>query len=108
MHIIENNRVDFPCFFFPDLVQHDQIKDEIIKQNAVPFLLECTKKLVKRALVLIIEILWSLTFIEEIAQALRADSDFLSRIQTISQDNLNEALKKAADGLVWKLIQGKC
>ena len=62
----------------------------------------------KRALVLLIEILWSLTFVEEIAQTLRANLEFLSRIQTISQDNLNEPLKKAADGLIWKLIQGDC
>jgi hypothetical protein len=88
------------------LVQHDQIKDEIIKQNALPFLLECTKKLVKRSLVLIFEILWCLTFFEEIARTLRVSSEFLKRIQNISKDNSNEPLKKAADGLVWKLIQG--
>ncbi|CAF0829826.1 unnamed protein product [Rotaria sp. Silwood1] len=87
------------------LVQHDQIKDEIIKQNALPFLLECTNQLTRRALILIFEILWCLTFIEEIARALRADSNFLDKIQTISKDNNNEPLKKAIDGLVWKLIQ---
>ncbi|CAF2736925.1 unnamed protein product [Rotaria sp. Silwood2] len=87
------------------LVQHDQIKDEIIKQNALPFLLECTNQLTRRALVLIFEILWCLTFFEEIARVLRADLNFLDKIQTISKDNKNEPLKKAVDGLVWKLIQ---
>jgi hypothetical protein len=47
-----------------------------------------------------------LTFFEEIARTLRASSEFLKRIQTISKDNSNEPLKKAVDGLVWKLIQG--
>ncbi|CAF2606175.1 unnamed protein product [Rotaria sp. Silwood2] len=87
------------------LVQHDQIKDEIIKQNALPFLLQCTNQLTRRALVLIFEILWCLTFFEEIARVLRADLNFLDKIQTISKDNKNEPLKKAVDGLVWKLIQ---
>jgi hypothetical protein len=88
------------------LVQHDQLKDEIIKQNALPFLLECSNNLSGRALVLTLEILWCLTFIEEIARALRANSDFLEKIQTISEDKSNEPLRKAADGLVWKLIKG--
>ncbi len=91
---------------FSGLVQHDQIKDEIIKQNALPFLLECTNKLTGRPLVLIFEILWCLTFFEESACALRANSGFLQRIETISKDNSNEPLKKATDGLIWKLIQG--
>jgi hypothetical protein len=88
------------------LVQHDQLKDEIIKQNALPFLLECSNNLSGRALVLTFEILWCLTFIEEIARALRANSYFLEKIQTISEDKSNEPLRKAADGLVWKLIKG--
>ncbi len=91
---------------FSGLVQHDQIKDEIIKQNALPFLLDCTNKLTGRALVLIFETLWCLIFVEEIACALRANSDFLQRIETISKDSNDEPLKKAAGGLVWKLIQG--
>ncbi|CAF3619897.1 unnamed protein product [Rotaria sordida] len=87
------------------LVQHDQIKDEIVKQNVLPYLLECTNQLTKKALALIFEILWSLTFFDEIARILRADSNFLDKIQTISKNQKLEPLKKAVDGLVWKLIQ---
>ncbi|CAF4902251.1 unnamed protein product [Rotaria sp. Silwood1] len=87
------------------LVQHDQMKDEIIKQNAIPFLLECTNKLTDKSNILIFEILWSLTFREEGALALRSNSNFLNKIQTISQDSNNEPLKKAVDGLVWKLVR---
>jgi hypothetical protein len=65
-----------------------------------------TTQLTNKALVLLIEILWSLTFFEEIALALRANPDFLQKIQIMSKDNSNEPLKRAVDGLVWKLIQG--
>jgi hypothetical protein len=62
--------------------------------------------LTKKALVSIFEILWSLTFFEDIARVLRDNAEFLEKIETISKDNHNEPLKKAAAGLVWKLIQG--
>jgi hypothetical protein len=88
------------------LVQHDQIKDEVMKQNALPFLFECTDKLTDRTQILILEILLSLTFHEEGVLALRSNDSFLNKIQTIAKDGNNEPLKKAADGLVWKLIRG--
>jgi len=88
------------------LVQHDQIKDEIIKQDVLPFLFECTDKLTGRAQILILEILWALTFHEQGALALRSNENFLNKIQAISTDSTNEPLKKAADGLIWKLIRG--
>lgn len=88
------------------MIQHDQIKDEVIKQNALPFLLECSKTLSQRALVLVYEVLWRLAFIEEIARVLRMDTEFLNRIREISVEHTDESLKKAVDGLIWKLIQG--
>jgi hypothetical protein len=89
------------------LFQHDQIKDEIVKQDILPFLLDCANSLTQRALVLIYEILWSLTFFEDIARALRANDAFLQKILTMSQDTTNRPLKKAVDGLYWKLVQGR-
>jgi hypothetical protein len=88
------------------LIQHDQLKDEVMKQNLLPFFLECINKFTDKALSIILEILWSLTFREEGALALRSNKTFLDEIQTISKNNNNESLKKAADGLVWKLIRG--
>ncbi len=72
----------------------------------LPFLIECTNKLTDRAHVLILEILWSLTFHEEVALVLRRNDEFLGKIEIISQDSEDEPLKKAADGLFWKLIRG--
>ena len=77
-----------------------------MKQNVLPFLLECTDRLTDKPLIRVFEILWSMTFFEEAAMALRSDREFLERIQRISQDHQNFAMKKATDGLVWKLIRG--
>lgn len=88
------------------LVQHDQIKDEILQQNALPFLLEWTNKLTDQTHILIFEILWSLAFREKGALALRSNQKFLENIQTISRKSTNEPLKKATDGLLWKLVRG--
>lgn len=91
--------------FHLGLVQHDQMKDEILKQNALPFLFECANKLTDKSHTLVLEVLWSLTFNEQGAQALRSNPAFLNKIQMISTNSNDEALKKAADGLVWKLIR---
>ncbi|CAF4274835.1 unnamed protein product, partial [Adineta steineri] len=87
------------------LVQHDQIKDEIIKQNALPFLLSCTDELTEKALILLYEILWCLAFFEDIASSLSANPNFLDKILTISKDSNSMSLKRAVGGLIWKLIQ---
>ncbi|CAM4836539.1 unnamed protein product [Rotaria magnacalcarata] len=87
------------------LIQHDQIKDEILKQDKIPFLLECTKKLTKRPLMCTFEILWSLAFSDDIASVLRTNSNFLDKIQSIAKDNKDESVKKVIDELVWKLVE---
>ena len=92
--------------YFEGLVQHDQLKEEVMKQNLLPFLLDCTNTLDDKTLKQMFETLWSLTFREEAASALRSNDEFLEKIQRISQENKDEGLKKATDGLVWKLIQG--
>ena len=33
--------------------------------------------------------------------------ELLEKVQAISKDSKDEGLKKAADGLVWKLIRGR-
>ena len=88
------------------LVQHDQVKDEINKRNVLPYLVKLTDELTGKSLVLLYEILWSLTFSDNIARALRNNSAFVEKIQNISKGDNNEAMKKAVDGLVWKLLKG--
>lgn len=92
--------------FFQGLLQHDQLKEEVMKQNLLPFLIECTNIFDEKTRKKVFETLWSLTFREEAALALRSNKEFLEKIQRISEENKDEGLKKATDGLVWKLIRG--
>jgi hypothetical protein len=91
---------------FLGLVQHDQLKEEILKQNILSFLLDCTNKLVHTELIVLLETLWTLSFSQNIAQVLRANPQLLEKVQTASKNTTDEGLKKAADGLVWKLVRG--
>ncbi len=93
-------------FFSQGLVQHDQMKEEVLKGNTLSFLLECINMLTGRALTLSLETLWSLSFSQDIARVLRGDSKLQEKIQTVSKNTNDEALKKATDGLIWKLVQG--
>jgi hypothetical protein len=82
------------------------MKEEVLKQNVLPFLLECADKLTRESLTLVLETLWTMTFLKEAAVALHGNAVFLEKIQTASKSNSDEGLKKAADGLVWKLVRG--
>ncbi len=83
------------------------MKEEILKQNIHSFLLETANKLPLIALTPLLETFWSLSFFSTAANALRSNPELLKKIQAISKDSKDEGLKKAADGLVWKLIQGR-
>ncbi len=64
-------------------------------------------RLAPSALTSLLETFWSLSFSSDLATALRGNPGLLQKIQAISKDSKDEALKKAADGLVWKLVQGR-
>ncbi len=82
------------------------MKEEVLKQDALPFLLDCTNKLVGNSLKLLVEALWSLSFSQEAAVQLRTNTQFIEKVQAIAKDTGDEAMKKATDGLVWKLVKG--
>jgi hypothetical protein len=78
----------------------------MLKQNLLPLLIEYSNKVDQKAQTLIYEILWSASFSPDIALFLRSNPQFLDKIQTITKTIEDEALKKATEGLCWKLIQG--
>jgi hypothetical protein len=82
------------------------MKEEVLKGNTLSFLLECIHMLTGTPLTLSLETLWSLSFSQDIARVLRDDSKLQEKIQTVSKNTNDEALKKATDGLIWKLVQG--
>jgi hypothetical protein len=63
----------------------------------VPSVHNWKQSMIRSMQYLLFEILWSLTFHEEVALALRRNDEFLEKIQTISRYSEDEPLKKAAD-----------
>ncbi|CAF3697610.1 unnamed protein product [Rotaria sp. Silwood1] len=88
------------------LVQHDQMKEELLKQNGLPFLLDCAHDFIDVKLKLLLETLWSLSFSQDAAVALRSNTELIQRIENVSQTAHDEAMKKASEGLTWKLVKG--
>jgi hypothetical protein len=87
--------------------QHNQVKEEIVKQDFIPFILGCTTKVAPESLTPLLETIWSLAFLPDAAMIIRANQGFLEQVETISQGTNDDGLKKAADGLKWKLIDGR-
>ena len=90
------------------LVQHEQLKEEIVKQNMLGFLIQSTDRLVGTALALLLKLLCTLAFNSKIADVLRDNDDLKEKVQELSKDSEEEEeVHKAADGLVWKLVKGR-
>ncbi|UJR21724.1 hypothetical protein I4U23_024801 [Adineta vaga] len=87
------------------LVQHEQIKEEILKKDIFSSLLEWTKNFTGDILTVLLETIWALSFSHSGTLELRKHPEFLEKIQTIAQSASSEELKKASEGLVWKLVQ---
>jgi len=116
-------------------VQYEQIRNEILKQGILIFLIDCYKKLHGLSRQILLECLWKLSFNEGIAQQLREHSQFIHSLENIPKlvnDNIpqntirrsnsygasrnstsivlteatNYAIQKAADGLLWKIVKG--
>ncbi|CAF1360613.1 unnamed protein product, partial [Didymodactylos carnosus] len=89
------------------LVQHDQIKDELVKQNAIPLLIRCiteTKFDVIKVQQCALEILWAMTFNERAANILKSNENFISHLRSLQMSNETGVIK-AAEGIIWKLEQ---
>ncbi|CAF1049409.1 unnamed protein product [Didymodactylos carnosus] len=91
------------------LVQHDQIKREIVTQEGIHLLIKCATdskfnvfNIQQRAL----EIIWSMTFLDSAAIELRDASNhqFISYLKAIiSSNSSNVRRHEAAVGIIWKL-----
>ena len=92
------------------LVQHDQVKDEIIKQQGLPLLFRCSiePELVEcaernhRSL----EIMLALTFNQEGFDAMKSNTEFIRHLKTLLNSTDDEA-KRAAERILWKIEQGE-
>ncbi|CAM4961869.1 unnamed protein product [Rotaria socialis] len=88
------------------LTQHDQIKEELTKQDVLPLLLRCSTESKfdpVKARLPALEILLALTFNAEAADQLKRNAQFLSNLKTLATSSSEKSLQRVAEGLLWKL-----
>ncbi|CAF3706107.1 unnamed protein product, partial [Adineta steineri] len=101
------------------LVQYEQVKKEIIKQNALLFLIQSSQKLSGLSKQFILKSLWTLSFDKHIAQQINHNSQFIHSLQNIKKsssessqqtnpsiswnESTNDEIQKIIDGLLWNL-----
>ncbi len=88
------------------LVQHDQIKEELTKQEILPLLIrfatESKFNLIKVRLPAL-EILLALTFNNQAANQLKQNPKFISYLKTLSTQSTEQRLQRVAEGILWKI-----
>ncbi|CAF1420120.1 unnamed protein product, partial [Didymodactylos carnosus] len=83
-------------------VQHDIMKQEVLAQNALPILIECIKMFSGDDLSYCLELMWAITFNNEVATTIKNDQALLALIKSLSASDHN-GIKKTAEGIIWKL-----
>jgi len=92
--------------FCLDFVQHDEVKVELLKQNVFPLLFKCLfQENIHRieVKVLVLEVLFSLSFNDDAFVFLKEHQRFVDFIRKSSLDNENNQLQKVSEGLLWRL-----
>ncbi|CAF0925458.1 unnamed protein product [Adineta steineri] len=84
------------------LVQHDQIKTEILKQNALPLLVNSCQHFNDQSKRLVLESLGSISFDVEAARLLRDNKQFIKSMEDM-QKTTDDGIRKAAEKIVWNL-----
>ncbi|CAF2603423.1 unnamed protein product [Rotaria sp. Silwood2] len=92
------------------LVQHDQIKDEIVKQQGLPLLIRCATEpeLIKQGEgnKWSLEILLALTFNKEAFNNIKNNIGFIEHLRTLLHST-DDDVKRFVEGILWKLEQDK-
>jgi hypothetical protein len=90
---LENN-------FLLDLVQNDEVKQELVKQNGLPSLIKYAKETKDNPLPL--EITYAMTFNADAKKTFNEDKEFVDHIKGLRQSERRD-VSKMAHGIVWKL-----
>ena len=82
------------------LVQSDEMKQQVVKQNALPSIMQYTKEGTDNPAPL--EVAYALAFNPEAKKIFSKDQDFVDHVKEM-QESSNEDVTKAAHGIMWKL-----
>jgi hypothetical protein len=95
-------------WIFVDLIQHDQIKAEFVRQSeGLSLLIQCAKGTefdVAKVQVPALEIIMSLTFNDEGNSCIKQNDNFIQYIKTLVSTSSRPILKKIAGGILWRLF----
>ncbi|CAF5111034.1 unnamed protein product, partial [Rotaria sp. Silwood1] len=94
------NQVDEILQGFRDLVQSDDIKEEVIKQNALPSIVEFAKETNEDPLPL--EIVYAMTFNTDAKKIIHDDTKFVDHVKQL-RDSEKKDVSKTAHGIMWKI-----
>ena len=92
---------------YTGLVQHDQIKIEVIKQETIPLLIRCVVEINLHHIKIqqyALQILLALSFKNDTLNILEQDSNFMNYLASLKTSN-EENLQRAADRLLWQFDQ---
>jgi hypothetical protein len=95
-------------FLFRDFVQHDQVKNELIQQKALPLLLRCVEETrfdPIKGQQTTLKILLALSFSNDVCSVLKQNQNFINHIRVLASNTNSDrpSLQRAAEMLLWKL-----
>ncbi|CAF1468349.1 unnamed protein product [Rotaria sordida] len=96
----KTNKVDEVLKGFTDLVQNEDVKEEVIKQNALPSIIKFAKETHDNPVPL--EIVFAMTFNTEAKKMIREDTEFVDHIKQL-RDSEKKDVSKMAHGIMWKM-----
>ena len=100
------------------MVKYEQAKNEILKHNAIPLLIECSGKFNELSKQFFLECLWTLSFNKQAAEQMRKNVQFIHLLEYIKESSvsekenhslsklINDEIYKVVDGLLWNLVKG--
>ncbi len=93
---------------FLGLIQHDQVKVEVVQQDIIPLLVQCVIEKQSfhsmKTQQYVIEILLALTFNEDASNILQNDSNLIKCLEVLKKSK-DDKIERAANHLAWQLEQ---
>ncbi|CAF3290142.1 unnamed protein product [Rotaria socialis] len=85
---------------FRDLIQNDDVKEEVMKQDALPSIIKFAKESIDDPLPL--EVVYSMAFNKDGNKVIREDKEFVDHVKVL-RDSEIRGVSKMAHGIMWKI-----